>query len=138
MTVLIDECGNSGKTSLAKILTGRHEGAYCPPMDTPADYMGWALAHWNAGTFIIDLPKADTTKKENALWSAVEQMKNGYLWDKRHHWQERWIDPPAILVITNEEPPRLALSADRWDIGHLERGVILGNMMNTIRWERTF
>lgn len=105
-------------------------------MDTPADYMAWALAHWNAGTFIIDLPKADTTKKENALWSAVEQMKNGYLWDKRHHWQERWIDPPGILVITNEEPPRLALSADRWDIGHLERGVILGNMMNTIRWER--
>lgn len=137
VTVLIDEYGNSGKTTLAKVITARHTGAYCPPMETPADYMGWALAHQTAGTFVIDLPRADDQKKEKALWSAVEQMKNGYLWDKRHHWQEAWIEPPAVLVLTNEEPPRLSLSADRWDIGHMEKGVIMGNMMNTIRWERT-
>lgn len=136
VTVLVDEFGNSGKTTLAKVITARHTGAYCPPMDTPADYMAWALAHQNAGTFVIDLPKADDQKREKALWSAVEQMKNGYLWDKRHHWQEAWIDPPAVLVLTNEEPPRLTLSADRWDIGHLEKGAILGDMMNIIHWER--
>lgn len=134
--VIVDEAGNSGKTTLAKTLTARHEGAYCPPMETPADYMAWALAHSTANIFILDIPKCDDAKKNKALWSAVEQMKNGYLWDKRHHWQEKWIDPPAVLVITNEYPDRTTLSQDRWDIGHMEKGVICGNMMNMIHWER--
>lgn len=136
VTVLIDPYGNSGKTYLAKTMVARHVGAYCPPMETAQDYMGWALAHAHAGNFVIDLPKADDAKREKGLWSAVEQMKNGYLWDKRHQWREEWIDSPGILVITNEEPNRLFLSADRWDIGHLEKGAILGQMMNIIHWER--
>nr|WCR62264.1 MAG: replication associated protein [ssDNA virus sp.] len=134
--VLVDEYGASGKTTLAKMITARHLGAYCPAMDESKDYMAWALAHSSAGIFVMDIPKSDSRKKNADLWSAVEQMKNGYVWDKRNHWQERWIDPPGILVITNEEPDRTLLSADRWDIGHMEKGLICGNKTNTIQWER--
>ncbi len=136
VTVLIDVHGSTGKTTLAKVITARHIGAYCPAMDESKDYMAWALAHQTAGIFVLDIPKSDSRKKNADLWSAVEQMKNGYLWDKRNHWQEAWIDPPAVLVITNEEPDRSLLSLDRWDIGYIEQGIICGNMMNTIRWER--
>lgn len=133
--VLIDEYGNTGKTTLAKVLTARHMGAYCPAMDESKDYMAWALAHQTAGIFVLDIPKSDSRKKNADLWSAVEQMKNGYLWDKRNHWQEAWIDSPGILVITNEEPDRSLLSRDRWDIGRIRYGI--SNFCNTIEWERT-
>lgn len=136
VTCLVDEFGNSGKTTMAKCITARHIGAYCPAMDESKDYMAWALAHQTAGIFVLDIPKSDSRKKNKDLWSAVEQMKNGYLWDKRNHWQEAWIEPPGILVITNEEPDRTALSGDRWDIGFMQKAIIGGNEFNTIAWER--
>lgn len=134
VTVLIDTCGSTGKTTLAKTITARHIGAYCPAMDESKDYMAWALAHQTAKMFVLDIPKSDSRKKNADLWSAVEQMKNGYLWDKRHHWQEAWIDSPAIMVITNEEPDRTLLSYDRWDIGYVKKGI--SNWANMLEWER--
>lgn len=136
VTVLIDTMGASGKTTLAKHITATHTGAYCPAMDEAKDYMAWALAHQTAKIFVLDIPKSDSRKKNADLWSAVEQMKNGYLWDKRHHWQEAWIDPPGILVITNEEPDRSLLSNDRWDIGYMQKAAVGGNAFNIIQWER--
>lgn len=124
ITVVVDTNGNSGKTDLAKSLVAKHMGAYCPAMDESKDYMAWALAHQQAKCFIIDLPKSDSTGRNKAMWSAVEQMKNGYLWDKRNHWQEAWIETPQILIFTNEEPDQSLLSKDRWDILHL---IHLGN-----------
>lgn len=132
ITVLIDEYGNSGKTTMAKAITARHIGAYCPAMDESKDYMAWALAHQTAKVFVLDIPKSDSRKKNADLWSAVEQMKNGYLWDKRNHWQEAWIESPGVLVITNEEPDRSLLSHDRWDIGYMKYGI--SNWANTIEW----
>ena len=135
IVVLVDRHGNSGKTWLAKMITARHWGAYCPEMTEAKDYMAWALAHSNAGIFVLDMPRASDVKKDGELWKAVEQMKNGYLWDKRNQWREKWIDPPGVLVITNEYPDRSLLSWDRWDVGTLNKGVICGNMMCTIDWD---
>lgn len=133
--MLIDPTGNSGKTTLAKGIVAKHMGAYCPALDEAKDYMAWALAHQNAGIFIMDIPKCDSRDKNKELWSAVEQMKNGYLYDKRNHWREAWIPSPGILVITNEEPDKSMLSRDRWDIAYLEKACIGGNEFNMLQWE---
>lgn len=132
--VIVDEYGNSGKTSIAFRLTAEHLGAYCPEMEDCKDYMAWALAHQTAQCFCLDIPKAGDVRTDRAIWKAVEQMKNGYLWDKRHHWQEAYIMPPKILVLTNDTPDKSLLSRDRWDIGYIEYGI--SNWANTIRWER--
>lgn len=124
--VIIDTEGGKGKTTLAKIMVSRHIGAYCPAMEDAKDYMAWALAHQTAKTFILDIPRAEDRKKDKQLWSAVEQMKNGYLWDKRNHWQEAWIEPPKVLVFTNSMPDKRLLSDDRWDIHYLEKVPVTG------------
>ena len=123
ITFLLDDEGCSGKTFLSKHLVGTHKAAYCPPLAESKDYMAWALAHSNAGCFILDMPRAESFKnieKEAQLWSAIEQMKNGYLYDQRHQWREKWIDPPTIIVIANWEPRWECLSKDRWIPAKLE------------------
>lgn len=129
---IVDEEGCSGKTTLAKYIVANHIGAYCPIMEDAKDYMAWALAHKTAGAFIIDCPRAEDNKHERALWSAIEQMKNGYLWDKRNQWREAWIEPPKVMVITNDMPNTSLLSYDRWDIKPLTKKYGIPE----IDWER--
>nr|WCD56390.1 MAG: replication associated protein [Smacoviridae sp.] len=78
------------------------------------DYMAFALAHTEAKAFVFDIPRSDDGKREKQMWSAIEQIKNGYLYDKRNTWREAWIDPPKILVFTNSPPNKECLSKDRW------------------------
>lgn len=94
------------------------------------------LGRWHTRPLALSVwtyPAGDI-RRDAEIWKAVEQMKNGYLWDKRHHWQEAYIMPPKVLVLTNDEPDRTMLSRDRWDIGYLDYGI--SNWANTIKWER--
>lgn len=113
--VIVDRVGGRGKTTLAKILQARHEAQYCPQMDSAMDYMAFAMAKPSKGYF-IDVPRAEDYKKKASLWSAIEQIKNGYLYDKRYAYKDAWIDPPRILVTANQFPPHKALSLDRWEV----------------------
>lgn len=113
VTVVIGE-GNNGKSWLAKHLVAKYNYAYVPAMPDFEDYMFMAMAHPNAKGFVFDVPRADTLKAKKAMWMAMETIKNGYLYDKRYEFKERWIEPPKMLVFANEEPPREVLTKDRW------------------------
>lgn len=113
--VIVDEKGGKGKTTLAKMMVARRMANYCPQMGDSRDYMRFALAKAGNG-FIFDIPRCENEKKSREMWSAIEQIKNGYLWDDRYKWQEQWIDPPKVMVITNQRPPIEYLSEDRWKI----------------------
>lgn len=117
--VIVDQIGGNGKTYLAKHMTATHTGVYIPPLGDGQEYMAMVMAKAIPDieqTFIFDVPRAETLKQKKGMWSAVEQVKNGYLYDKRYKWQEMWIKPPKILVFANEEPPYESLSDDRWKV----------------------
>lgn len=122
-TVIIDKIGNHGKSYLSKHLVAKYNYAYVPPMTSAEDYMFMAMAHPSAKGFIFDIPKSENTQQEKAMWSAMETIKNGYLYDKRYSFQEKWIEPPKMLVLTNDKPPKNMLSEDRWRLLELiDRG----------------
>ena len=113
ITAVIDSIGNHGKTFLRKHMVATHSAVYIPPMDCAQDIVACAMAHpW--GGYVIDLPRAEG-KPAKGMYSAIEQIKDGYLYDKRYNWKEKWIDPPKILVFANSIEEK-QLSADRWDI----------------------
>lgn len=113
--VIVDQRGGMGKTTLAKYMTANHMAVYCPQMADSKDYMRFAMNKGASG-YVFDMPRCESLEKRKGMWSAIEQIKNGYLWDDRYQWQDEWIEPPKILVIANEEPPREYLSADRWRV----------------------
>lgn len=114
VTVIVDQNGNKGKSWLAKHLVAKYRYAYVPAMPSFEDYMFMAMAHENAPGFIFDLPKSADNRIEKAMWMAMETIKNGYLYDKRYEFKEKWIAPPKMLVFTNDLPPKDMLTKDRW------------------------
>lgn len=111
--VIYDPVGNHGKTYLAKYCQVNHIAQYVPPFQDAQDFMQFAMAK-PSRAYIFDMPRSESIKQRKGMWSAVEQMKNGYLYDKRYQFRDTWIEPPEILVICNELPDIASLSADRW------------------------
>lgn len=127
ISVILDRDGNRGKSYLAKHLVVKYNFAYVPAMPNFEDYMFMAMAHPNAKGFIFDIPRADNSEQAKAMWCAMETIKNGYLYDKRYTFTEKWVEPPKMLVFTNDKPPSNMLSADRWRIFEIQRD----------KWENT-
>ena len=117
--VIIDEEGGHGKTTLAKMMQVNRIAQYCPQMESASDYMAFAMAKPSKG-YCFDMPRSEDIKKRKSLWSAMEQIKNGYLYDKRYNYRDMWIEPPKMVVMANEEPPYEALSKDRWKVFYIE------------------
>lgn len=114
ITVVVDEKGNTGKSYLVRYMQVHHIAEAIPTMENHKDIMRAAMAKKHAKGYIVDVPRA--MKPKGAFWGAMEDIKDGHLWDDRYNWKERWIDPPMLLVFTNTVPDKKFLSADRWDI----------------------
>lgn len=119
VVVIVDFVGNHGKSWLAKHMHVTRRGRYAPVMDNAQDLIAYAMACPSNG-YIFDLPRSESLKKKKEIWSAIETIKNGHLYDKRYNYRETWIDPPKLLIFANEYPPRERLSEDRWKIYQIQ------------------
>lgn len=122
ISVFYDKRGNRGKTTLAKYLVATHKAEYVPPMTEALDFMAFALEK-PAKAYVFDIPRCDTIKQKKGIWSAIEQIKNGYIYDKRYSFRDAWIDPPKIIVFCNDLPDIFDLSRDRWRIYQMSKGL---------------
>lgn len=113
---ITDYIGNRGKTFFSKYMEATHRADVCPVTDGEAsNYIEYCLNHPAKG-YIFDVPRCDTIKGKKNMWKAIEQIKNGLLYDRRYTSRKMWIDPPKIMVFANELPDRENLSADRWQL----------------------
>lgn len=116
ITVIVDETGGRGKTTLGKIAEANKWADYCPVLSEDAgEYIAYCFEYTASG-YVFDLPRSDDIKKRRQLWRAIERIKDGCLYEKRYCPRKKWIDPPKILIFANEEPPYEALSNDRWRV----------------------
>lgn len=113
--IIYDPRGNHGKTVLAKYCVATHQATYCPPMQEAMDFMAFAMAKPDKA-YIFDMPRTESVKQRKGMWSAIEQIKNGYLYDKRYQFRDMWIDPPRVLVFCNQLPNKNDLTWDRWEL----------------------
>lgn len=115
ITVVVDTEGNHGKTWFAKFCVATHRATYVPPLQDAQDFMAFAMAKPDKA-YVFDMPRSESIKQRKGMWSAIEQIKNGYLYDKRYQFRDMWIDPPKIIVFCNEAPDLDELSSDRWRV----------------------
>lgn len=112
--ILYDPEGNKGKTTFGMYLTTRGLGEYIPPLNDAKDIMRLVYCLPVSKLYIFDLTRSMCKEKLFGMYSAIEQIKNGYLYDDRYTFKRKFIDSPAIIVMTNEIPNKKYLSSDRF------------------------
>lgn len=121
INLVYDTVGNKGKSVVASLGELLHKHIDIPPLN---DYEKIIALLCNIciddnirtpKVVYLDLPRAVDKSKLYGMYSAIEQLKKGKLYDTRHHYRKFWINPPAVWVFCNELPDTNYLSIDRWD-----------------------
>jgi len=125
VNVIINESGNIGKSFLCMWLGCRKRAQLITPMRDSKDVSRMVTCRLDPEKtgyvtndircFFIDAPRADSDQKQESTFSAIESVKNGYVFDDRYSWRELYFNPPHVWVFTNHMPKSSLLSKDRWE-----------------------
>lgn len=114
--------GNQGKSTIASICELFGRGIDLPPVND-ADKLVQSCCDVcmakevrDPSPIFVDLPRAMNKDRLNGIYTAIEQIKKGKLYDLRYTYKEWWIDSPQIWVFSNIEPDLSMLSRDRWKV----------------------
>jgi len=116
--------GCVGKSVIAALCELHGKGVDLPPcndadklISSMCDIVGpHGLKIRDPNPVFVDLPRAMNKDRLNGIYTAIEQIKKGKLYDLRYKYQAWWIDSPQIWVFSNNEPDLSMLSMDRWKI----------------------
>lgn len=102
--ILTDTVGNHGKTAFAMYEAFvRHKAVYCPVCEKGQDLINFVLQAETAPWYIVDTPKSFEFNKSWA--TAIEQLKNGYVYDHRYNFREKILPfRPRVTILCNETP----------------------------------
>lgn len=117
------ERGNKGKSTIAHLCRLKANSIVIPAVINDAKEliqvacdMCMDSKNRSPNTVFIDLPRAINKDRLYGLYSAIEVIKDGYLYDVRHHFKSWDIDSPHVWVFTNVMPDLGMLSLDRWKV----------------------
>ncbi|AYP28945.1 MAG: replication-associated protein [Cressdnaviricota sp.] len=111
---VIDKEGDHGKGALCKWCYVHGYACLVPPFNSPGDLIQFVNSRPVSELYMIDMPRAMPKKYLNDLYTGIETLKDGYIYDKRYRGQFKLIDEPNIIVFTNTPPKRGYLTANRW------------------------
>lgn len=119
--VYLDPNGNHGKTWLSIYLFERGRGLVVPRASTTAEKLSaYVCSAYNGEEYIIiDIPRSRKLTPE--LYEALEELKDGLVYDHRYHGQCRDIRGAKLIVFTNTELDTKKLSHDRWRLHGIPR-----------------
>ena len=75
--------------------------------------------------YLIDMPRAVSKDKLFQLYGAIEKIKDGYAYDDRYRFTEKYFNPPVVWVFTNRCPDLGLLSLDRWKLWTIENDELI-------------
>lgn len=119
---IFDPHGNNGKSTLASIVELKYGGIDLPPINDMKELVATmcniccATNNRKPGMVFMDMPRAMDKTRLYGIYTAIEQIKKGKLYDQRYKYKDYWIDSPAIWVFSNIEPDDDLLTRDRWKI----------------------
>lgn len=126
VNLIFDPSGSKGKSTLAAIAELMYDAIDLPPLNDFKELIALLCnicmdKHIRTpGLVFVDLPRAMRKDQLYGMYSAIEQIKKGKLYDIRHHYKSWWIDSPAVWVFSNIPPDSTLLSNDRWKIWEFE------------------
>lgn len=120
INVIVDITGNIGKTTLCSYCGVHGIGRKIPYSNDFRDIMRMVMDTPTSKLYIFDMPRALKKDQLFQFFAGIEEIKNGYAFDDRYHFKEKWFDCPNIWVFTNVAPDVTYLSRDRWRFWRVE------------------
>ena len=128
---IVDTGGCQGKSTCARLCMLHHR-AYKLPCHNDGIKLQQSLCnmlmakedHQPTHVF-IDMPRAMGKEKLGGLYTAIEEIKGGYLCDERNHYKEWWYDSPRIWIFTNQKPDFNYLTPDRWHLWQIQNAELV-------------
>lgn len=116
--VWYDRTGGIGKSFFTRWLVERRRAYYVPPtVDNVKQIIQWVCSGYQGEPYIvIDIPRS--AKWNQSLYTGIESIKDGIVYDTRYSASMRDIWGVKIIVLTNGIPKLDALSRDRWVIAN--------------------
>lgn len=119
---IIDEIGNNGKSIFGKYLEFHYKNVCYCDVSKSNDIITMAEAHYT--TYYFDFPRC--LGPDFQPFTALEKIMNGCINDCKLKKTPRKIRtrPPWVIVVSNHEPDRSKLSADRWRVYHIDNNTL--------------
>lgn len=114
VNVILDTAGHTGKSTLATYIGVYKIGRQLPPFNDHKDLMRVVMDVPTSKLYMFDLPRAMNKDRLHSLYAAIETIKNGYAYDDRYSFREKYFDCPTIWVFSNFLPDSNHLTTDRW------------------------
>lgn len=114
INVIVDTVGNNGKTILTSYMRAHKMAFKIPFCNDFKDILRMVADVPIKRCYLIDMPRGIKKDKLFQLFSAIEEVKNGYAYDDRYHFKEVIFDCPNIWIFMNMMPDIAMLSKDRW------------------------
>lgn len=117
---IIDTKGNIGKSTIACRMFQEGKAVLIPPINNYKDFCQFAYCMLCDKdpkvrlTIFVDMPRAISKDNLAGIYSSLETIKTGYIFDTRNKGRAMMITSPDIWVMTNVMPDKDLLSADRW------------------------
>ena len=121
INMIVSPTGCEGKSTIAALME-LVEGCVDLPPENDSKLLVATMCNIcykrtrNPKAVFIDLPRSSNQDKIYGIYTAIEQIKKGKLYDLRHHYKKWWIDSPQVWVFSNNPPDTTYLSNDRWKI----------------------
>jgi len=111
---------NSGKSIMCEYLEYNMLAEEIPPFTLMEDIMQFVMCQHTSKCYLFDMPAAMKKDKVHQLYSGLEMLKNGFLYDKRYNGKKRRISRPQVVVFANNLPNTDLMAPDRWQILYIQ------------------
>lgn len=118
---IIDSSGNIGKSVICSLCELHGRGIDIPPVND-SEKIVQSVCNILIGRecrdpkiIFLDIPRSVKQETLYGMFTAIEQIKKGKVYDFRYRYQEWWFDSPQIWVFMNIQPQIGYLSRDRWN-----------------------
>lgn len=113
-----DTKGSTGKSKLVKWFCSRYNNMVKISFGTSSQLRSAIIAAGQRQVYFVDVPRTLGSDDSMAsLMSALEDLKNGFVVSSMYGQnQSILLDPPHIIVFSNQECPYKMMSLDRWEI----------------------
>lgn len=120
LNCIVSFAGCDGKSTCASIGALFHRYIDLPPINdadkliaSVCDILG-AKECRDPKVMFFDMPRAMGKDRLYGMYTALEQVKKGFVYDLRNRYREWWFHSPQIWVFTNDIPAVSLMSKDRW------------------------